>query len=192
MVLSALTALILGGFLFADTAQDIVPPDTDEIEEVATKVDLYAQLKTAPNRLVAGRIVNDIHLRWRDSGSAVTDIMMRRARAAIAIGAKDKAREYYDRIILFNNDYAHVWYERAKLFALADDPADAIQDLREVLDRDPMHFEAWLALGRILEGFNGEAEAVIAYEKVLEIYPLNAEAKQGVRRLKKTVDGKLL
>ena len=154
--------------------------------------DLYDDLKTAPNAMVAGQIASDIRAQWLESGSPTVDLLMERGIRAQIQGNRDFAREMYDRVILIEPDYPEVWNRRAQLFVEDEKFGEALQDLNEALSLEPRHFGAWTGIGYILSSLGAEREALEAYRQALDINPWLEEAKQAERRLGPIYDGKAL
>ena len=152
--------------------------------------EMYEKLKNAKGEREVAMAEADILSAWMDSGSPTVDLLMSRANDAIAAGDTEHARALYDRCILIKPDYPEAWNRRAALF-LADDKFDeALRDINEVLTLEPRHFGASGGLGAVLERLGSKDEAISAYEKALEIYPLFPSAKRGISRIRREQEGR--
>lgn len=72
------------------------------------------------------------------------------------------------------------WKDNTKLFALSE---DAIGYLQEAVGMDDDHEEAWLVLGQVLALRGDNEEAVVAFEKTLELNPNQKKAKKALQQL---------
>ena len=75
------------------------------------------------------------------------------ARAKVAVDAKqmDVALKLLDAVVKLRPDYIEGWNRRATIYYLQDDYPHAIQDIEQVLSREPRHFGALAGLGMIFE-----------------------------------------
>lgn len=151
--------------------------------------EMFNKLKDAPSESEANDRAMDIWASWMESGSATVDIAMERGQAAQSTGDVDTARALYDRVILIKPDYAEAWNRRAGMFLTEENYPEALRDLNETLKLEPRHFGAWAGLGMLFEAMNAPEEAMEAYDKALEIYPLMPQARQAKARLRKDIDG---
>lgn len=151
---------------------------------------LFEDLKSAPTPEAATPIEEDIWASWIEGSSPTVEILMRRGLEAQAIGDLEKAREFYDRAILIQPDYAEAYNRRATVFMAEDNLGQALLDLNEALAHEPRHFGAWIGLGLILESLGARDEALEAFEAALEIYPTMEAAKNGVDRLRRSQQGR--
>jgi len=55
-------------------------------------------------------------------------------------------------VVKLRPDYVEAWNRRATLFYLKNDYAHSLEDIREVLIREPRHFGALAGLGMIMQG----------------------------------------
>ena len=171
-------ALAFTGFLLVSS------PDFGPSEE------MFDELQSAPTEEEANDIALDIWASWMESGSDAADLVMERAVQAQAFGDLDHARALYDRVIAIQPDYAEAWNRRATVFLAQENYSEALRDVNEALRLEPRHFGAWGGLGAVLERLGSEDEAVSAYEKALEIYPLFPSAKRGISRIRRGQEGR--
>ena len=152
--------------------------------------EMFEELKTAPSEEEANDIALDIWASWMESGSDAADLVMERAVQAQAFGDLDHARALYDRVIAIQPDYAEAWNRRATVFLTQENYPEALRDVNEALRLEPRHFGAWGGLGAVLERLGSKDEAVAAYEKALEIYPLFPSAQRGINRIRREREGR--
>ena len=173
-----LKALTFAGLLFVSS------PDFGPSEE------MFDELKNAPSEEEANDVALDIWASWMESGSHAAHLVMERALQAQAFGDLDHARALYDRVIAIQPDYAEAWNRRATVFLAQENYPEALRDVNEALRLEPRHFGAWGGLGAVLERLGSTDEAVNAYEKALEIYPLFPSAKRGISRIRREREGR--
>ncbi|MEL6862136.1 MAG: tetratricopeptide repeat protein [Pseudomonadota bacterium] len=151
--------------------------------------EMFEELKTAPSEEEANDIALDIWASWMQSGSDAADLIMERAIRAQSFGDLDHARAMYDRVIAIQPGYAEAWNRRATVFLAQENYSEALRDVNEALRLEPRHFGAWGGLGAVLERLGSQNEAISAYEKALEIYPLFPSAKRGISRIRREQEG---
>ncbi|MEM1148401.1 MAG: tetratricopeptide repeat protein [Pseudomonadota bacterium] len=151
---------------------------------------MFEELKTAPTEEEANDIALDIWASWMESGSHAADLVMERAVQAQSFGDLERARALYDRVIAIQPDYAEAWNRRATLFLSQENYGEALRDVNEALRLEPRHFGAWGGLGAVLERLGSNDEAIQAYQKALEIYPLFPSAKRGISRIRREQEGR--
>lgn len=173
-----LTALALAGLIFV-SGPDFGPSD-----------EMFSELQTAPSEEEANDVALDIWASWMESGSDAADLVMERAVRAQAFGDLEHARAMYDRVIAIQPNYAEAWNRRATVFLAQENYSEALRDVNEALRLEPRHFGAWGGLGAVLEGLGSKDEAISAYEKALEIYPLFPSAKRGINRIRREQEGR--
>lgn len=173
-----LKALAFSGFLL------ISGPDFGPSEK------MFEELKTARSEEEANDVALDIWASWMESGSDAADLVMERAVQAQAFGDLDHARDLYDRVIAIQPDYAEAWNRRATVFLTHENYPEALRDVNEALRLEPRHFGAWGGLGAVLERLGSKEEALGAYQKALEIYPLFPLAQRGISRIRREQEGR--
>ena len=173
-----LKALAFAGLIFI-SGPDFGPSD-----------EMFDKLRTAPSEAEANDVALDIWASWMESGSAAADLVMERGVRAQAMGDYEHGRALYDRVIAIQPGYAEAWNRRATVFLAQENYSEALRDVNEALRLEPRHFGAWGGLGAVLENLGSTDEALAAYQKALEIYPLFPSAKRGVARLQREQEGR--
>ena len=79
-------------------------------------------------------------------------------------------------------DHIQTRFRLAMQYAQADMHAEASEQFREVIQREPRAVTAWLNLGSSLMREQKVPEALTAFEKALEIEPGNGQAQEYARR----------
>jgi tetratricopeptide (TPR) repeat protein len=152
--------------------------------------ELFARLAAAKDEAEANGIANLIERRWSRSGSDTADLLLSRATEAIHKKEFPVAVELLDRVLALEPQWAEAWNRRATAFYLLEDPASAMADIRQVIQREPRHFGAWAGLGHMYMASNDRARALEAYRKALALHPHLGKLKEVVDRLAPEIDGR--
>lgn len=152
--------------------------------------ELFARLASAKDEAEANGIANLIERRWSRSGSDTADLLMSRATEAIHKKEYPVAVELLDRVLALEPQWAEAWNRRATAFYLLEDPASAMADVRQVIEREPRHFGAWAGLGHMYMASNDRSRALEAYRKALALHPHLGKLKEVVDRLAPEIDGR--
>lgn len=154
--------------------------------------EMFDALRTAPAGPTSEQLAEDVAAALRESGSATADILLERAMAAQNVQDFALSREFLDRAIAVEPEFAEAWFQRAMIFIVDEAYDQAIFDLNEALTHEPRHFNAWLMLGNVFEQLGQNREAVEAYREVLAIHPNHETARGQVRRLEPLVFGRAI
>ena len=115
---------------------------------------------------------------------------MTRAKTAIDSKDLDLAIELLDAIIKIKPDYIEAWNRRATIRYMRKDYAQAMDDIRQVLIREPRHFGAMSGLGMIMQELGDDKRALDAFRKALEINPHLEKLPDQVKSLTEKVEGR--
>lgn len=156
----------------------------------STLDELFQRLAAAKDEDEAKGIATLIERRWGRSGSDTADLLSQRALEAVQAKEPALAVELLDRVIALKPDWAEAWNRRATAFFLMEDPAAAMADMRQVLAREPRHFNALAGLGHIYEASGDKRRALESYRKALALHPHLEAVKTLVDRLAPEVEGR--
>jgi tetratricopeptide (TPR) repeat protein len=173
-----------------DPAKAEPKADAQPSPRPSTLDDLFARLAAAKDEAEANGIANLIERRWSRSGSDTADLLMSRATEAIHKKEYPVAVELLDRVLALEPQWAEAWNRRATAFYLLEDPASAMADVRQVIEREPRHFGAWAGLGHMYMASNDRSRALEAYRKALALHPHLGKLKEVVDRLAPEIDGR--
>jgi len=151
---------------------------------------LFEALKAAPDPETAKQVENRIWALWMASGSDTANVLMGRAKAAIDGKDLDLAIQLLDSIVKIRPDFVEAWNRRATLHFMRKDYALSMQDIRQVLAREPRHFGAISGLGMIMQEFGDEKRALDAFRRALTIYPHMPKIPEMVKELTEKVEGR--
>jgi tetratricopeptide (TPR) repeat protein len=151
---------------------------------------LFGALKAAPDADSAKQVENRIWALWLASGSDTANLLMTRAKTAIDAKDLDLAIELLDAIIKIKPDYIEAWNRRAIIRYMRKDYAEAMDDIRQVLIREPRHFGAMSGLGMILQEFGDEKHALDVFRRALEINPHLPKIDEMIKSLTEKVEGR--
>jgi tetratricopeptide (TPR) repeat protein len=151
---------------------------------------LFGALKAAPDTDSAKQVENRIWALWLASGSDTANLLMSRAKSAIDSNDLDLAVQLLDALVKVKPDYVEAWNRRATLHYMRKEYGEAMDDIRQVLIREPRHFGAISGLGMILQEFGDEKHALDAFRRALEINPHLPKIDDMVRDLTEKVEGR--
>ena len=107
-------------------------------------------------------------------------------------GDLEKADKAFSEIIKLEPEYVEGWNKRATLKFLLGDFSGSLEDIQEVLKRQPRHFGAISGSGLIHIHNKNFTEAYESYKKLFEIDPLNEDSKRFLPMLEDKLFGKSL
>jgi len=170
-------------------ARDVAPPDATP-KTRAEKLDgLFADLKRERNEKAAERIANQIYLVWSDSGSASIDLMMQWSQKAIEEQKFDVALDFLDEVVTLQPDFVEGWNRRATVNFLTKNYAKSMADIDRTLELEPRHFGAISGLAQIMTDTGRKEQALRAWQRVLDLYPMLRNAQDQVATLSEELAG---
>lgn len=151
---------------------------------------LFGALKAAPNEESAKAVEARIWALWTATPSDTTALLMLRVKAAMDGKDMDVALKLLDAVIKLKPDYVEGWNRRATLYYLQNNYARSMEDIREVLIREPRHFGALAGLGLIMQETGDDKNALEAFRKALAINPHLDRIPDIVKTLTEKVEGR--
>jgi tetratricopeptide (TPR) repeat protein len=190
-VCTALLALPVSSPAFAagPPAQDVAPPDVTPKTRAERLDKLFSDLKRERNEKAAERIANQIWLVWNDSGSASIDLMMQWSQKAIQDQKFDVALDFLDQVVTLQPDFAEGWNRRATVHFLMKNYGKSMADIDKTLELEPRHFGAISGLAQIMADTGRREQALRAWQRVLDIYPMLRNAQDQVATLSEELSG---
>jgi len=150
---------------------------------------LFAELRQAGSPEEAHPIEQKLDALFRVSGSPTVDLLMTRAKAALAAPDKSISRKLLDSVTRVAPDYAEGWRARAAMQAAANDDSGAMVSLQKAVDLNPRQFEAMADLASMLEDYGDKPAALKLYRRALALDPQLAEASRREKALAKELEG---
>ncbi|QPF85914.1 tetratricopeptide repeat protein [Bradyrhizobium genosp. L] len=151
---------------------------------------LFGALKAAPDEASARHVEARIWALWLQSPSDTAALLMVRAKAAIDAQNMDVAMKLLDSVIKLRPDYTEAWNRRATLYYLKNDYVRSLEDLQQVLIREPRHFGALAGIGMIMQDMGDEKRALDAFRKALAVDPYLEKVPEMVKQLSEKVEGR--
>jgi tetratricopeptide (TPR) repeat protein len=192
-IIPVAVALVLAAAASA-SAQDRQPsPPPDKLPRLQHGQDLdflFGALKAAPDAEAAKAVESRIRAVWMVSKSDTANLLMSRVRTAAEAHNLDLALELLDRIVVLRPDFVEAWNRRATIRYMRKDFTRAIEDIRQVLAREPRHFGALAGLGMILQELGDDKRALEVYRKAVEINPHMQRLPDLIKSLTEKVEGR--
>ena len=151
---------------------------------------LFGALKAAPDEASAKHVEARIWAVWMQTPSDTVALLMLRAKAAMEGQKPDVALKLLDSVVKLRPDYVEAWNRRATLYYLKNDYAHSLQDIQQVLMREPRHFGALAGLGMIMQDLGEEKRALEAFRKALAVNPHLEKVPELVKSLTEKVEGR--
>ncbi|WP_236549806.1 tetratricopeptide repeat protein [Profundibacterium mesophilum] len=150
--------------------------------------DLFAALQDAEGA-AADEIVERIQKEWSRSGSPAMDLLLDRAREAMAGGETALALGHLGALIDHAPEFAEGYNARAAAYFQLDRYGEALDDLRMALALNPRHFGAITGLALILEALDRPERALAAWREVERLNPSQEGLAAAMSRLQRAVEG---
>src|ERR1700710_3168391 len=151
---------------------------------------LFGALKAAPDQASAKHVEARIWATWMQTPSDTAALLMMRAKAAMDAQQMDVALKLLDAVVKLRPDYVEGWNRRATLYYLQNDYNHSLEDIEQVLVREPRHFGALAGLGMIMQDLGDEKRALDAFRKALAINPHLDKVPELVKTLTEKVEGR--
>jgi tetratricopeptide (TPR) repeat protein len=170
--------------------QGAKPSQAPRVDRTRNLDFLFGALKVAPDDTTAKAIEERIWTVWSGSRSDTTNLLMTRVKTAVEAKDLDLAVKLLDSIVKIKPDYVEGWNRRATIFYMRKDYGRALNDIREVLKREPRHFGALAGFGLILQDIGDDRQALEVYRRALSVYPRMERIPDLVKTLQEKVEGR--
>jgi tetratricopeptide (TPR) repeat protein len=151
---------------------------------------LFGALKAAPDEASARHVEARIWAQWMQTPSDTAALLMTRAKAAMDAKNIDIALKLLDSVVKLRPDYVEAWNRRATLYYLKSDYRHSLEDIQQVLIREPRHFGALAGLGMIMQDIGDDRRALEAFRKALAVNPHLEKVPELVESLTEKVEGR--
>jgi tetratricopeptide (TPR) repeat protein len=151
---------------------------------------LFGALKAAPDEASAKHVEARIWALWMQTPSDTAALLMARAKAAMDAKQMDVALKLLDAVVKLRPEYVEAWNRRATLYYLQNDYTHSLEDIEQVLSREPRHFGALAGLGMIMQDLGDDRRALDAFRKALAVNPHLEKLPELVKTLTEKVEGR--
>ena len=151
---------------------------------------LFGALKAAPDEASARHVEARIWAQWLQTPSDTAALLMVRAKVALDAQQIDVALKLLDAVVKLRPDYIEAWNRRATIYYLKNDYAHSLEDIQQVLSREPRHFGALAGLGMIMQDIGDDKRALDAFRKALAVNPYLEKVPELVKTLTEKVEGR--
>jgi tetratricopeptide (TPR) repeat protein len=151
---------------------------------------LFRALKAAPDDTSARQIEARIWAVWAATPSDAAALLAARAKVAMENQNLDVALSLLDAVVRLRPDYIEGWNRRATVYYLKNDYTRSLEDIRQVLAREPRHFGALAGLGMIMQDLGDEKHALQAFRQALDVDPRLEKVPDMVKSLAEKVEGR--
>lgn len=203
ILIAALTVAVPAA-AFADDDPHVIPPPKQQkkLPEAPGKLPkvggdrtrnldfLFGALKAAPDDDSAKHVEARIWAQWLQTPSDTAALLMVRAKTALEAQNLDVAIQLLDAVVKLRPDYIEGWNRRATIYYLKNDYAHSLEDIQQVLIREPRHFGALAGLGMIMQDLGDDKRALDAFRKALAINPHLDKVPELVKQLTEKVEGR--
>ncbi len=184
---------LIGASGFAQAQPAAPHRDAPPLAKAETRLDtLFGALKRERNEKAAERIAARIQEQWNKSGSASIDLMMQWSQKAIHAQKFDVALDFLDEVVTLDPNYVEGWNRRATVHFLMQNYRKSMADIDRVLQLEPRHFGALAGMAQILEMTGRKQLALQAWQKVLDLYPMQRSAQEKVSKLSEELAGEAI
>src|ERR1700754_553007 len=151
---------------------------------------LFGALKAAPDEASAKHVEARIWALWMQTPSDTAALLMSRAKAAMDAKQMAVALKLLDAVVKLRPEYVEAWNRRATLYYLQNDYSHSLEDIEQVLSREPRHFGALAGLGMIMQDLGDDKRALDAFRKALALNPHLDKVPELVKTLTEKVEGR--
>jgi tetratricopeptide (TPR) repeat protein len=151
---------------------------------------LFGALKVAPDEASAKHVEARIWALWMQTPSDTAALLMVRAKAAMDAQKMEIALKLLDAVVKLRPDYIEAWNRRATVYYLQNDYTHSLEDIEQVLVREPRHFGALAGLGMIMQDLGDDKRALAAFRKALAVNPYLEKVPELVKTLTEKVEGR--
>ncbi len=166
-----LTALLSSNVTLADQTDQRLDP-------------LFLALQS-DNRSLRVEAESQIWEIWYESGDDSIDDLMNEAKDAVQMGRLQSAESFYTQIVEQAPEFSEGWNRRATIRYHRQNFEGSLADIQQTLNLEPRHFGAIWGMGMILGSQRRFTDAIVAFERLLEIDPNNTNAKVRIEQLRK-------
>jgi len=160
-------------------------PTITSADQTDTRLDaLFEVLQKSIDKSELQEAESNIWQIWYESGQQDIDLLMEQASELAQAGELDLAESIYTEVIEMAPDFSEGWNRRATIRYYRKDYDGSLEDIHRTLVLEPRHFGAVWGLGMILGWQRNFDDAIIAFERLLELKPHSSDAEPRIEILK--------
>jgi len=149
----------------------------DDVARAEERADLFAALKSAPNRQIANAAISAIWEMWQTAPDEEAQTMLDAARQRMRVFDFNGAIEHLNELVAYAPGYAEGWNARATAFYHQEKYDQSLEDVDKTLELEPKHFGA-LAGKAVMLMRQGRTElSQDAMRKAVEVNPYLSERR---------------
>ena len=153
---------------------------------------LFRKLQITQSQAEAQGITNRIWTLWREhEDDAVTELMALGMRS-VRVADLDGAIDYFSQVIRLAPEFAEGWNARATTYYNMGEYALSTSDVRVTLNLEPRHFGALSGQGMIYMQQDNPDDAVVFFERALEMNPHMYHLVPTIQRLNKIIKERVI
>ena len=150
---------------------------------------LFKDLKAASLDVDALLVEREIWKIWTIHKNRHITSLMSQGLKALDNNNLGKGLGFFNNIIDMDPNFAEAWNKRATIYFLMGNFDKSMQDIHRTLILEPRHFGAISGLGLVFNALGQPENALSAFRRVREIYPLSRSATDFIERLSKRDPG---
>jgi tetratricopeptide (TPR) repeat protein len=152
--------------------------------------ELFDLLKKAPDPGSAQQVEGMIWALWFHSDNPEVLKLMNTGVTAMSQSDFNQAIDAFKRVTRIAPDFAEGWNKLATVHYLVGDYQDSLDEIGHTLELEPRHFGALSGLGLVQVELHHTEQALDAFERALDVYPMMQGARLNAEVLKKQLQDK--
>jgi tetratricopeptide (TPR) repeat protein len=151
---------------------------------------LFDLLKKAPDPAAAQQVEGLIWTLWFHSDNPEVIKLMNTGVTAMSASDFKMAIDAFTQVTQIAPDFAEGWNKLATVHYLTGDYQDSLDEIGRTLELEPRHFGALSGLGLVQVELDHTEQALDAFERALDVYPLMQGARMNADTLRKQLQDK--
>ncbi|HWA42803.1 MAG TPA: tetratricopeptide repeat protein [Hypericibacter adhaerens] len=152
--------------------------------------ELFDLLKKAPDPGSAQQVEQLIWALWFHSDDPEVVKTMNTGVTAMSQSNFQRAIEAFHHVTEIAPDFAEGWNKLATVHYLVGDYQDSLDEIGHTLELEPRHFGALSGLGLVQAQLDHTEQALDAFERALDVYPMMQGARINAETLRKELQDK--
>jgi tetratricopeptide (TPR) repeat protein len=152
--------------------------------------ELFDLLKKAPDPAAAQQVEGLIWTLWFHSDNPEVIKLMNTGVTAMSASDFKMAIDAFTQVTQIAPDFAEGWNKLATVHYLTGDYQDSLDEIGRTLELEPRHFGALSGLGLVQVELDHTEQALDAFERALDVYPLMQGARMNADTLRKQLQDK--